>query len=98
MYPLLVSLTVAYFLIASVTTLDVRLLQAKRTGALPPDQPLLPPWIGLLHWAQWGVFLALLLLHWKYALVVFVVKVALQRLPVLETIGNLLLTTLRKRA
>jgi hypothetical protein len=97
MYPLLVVLTVAYLLVASVTTFDIRLIQAKRTGAVPPDEPLLPSWVGLFHWVQWGLFLALLLLDWKYALAVFGIKFVLKLLPVLETIGNLLLAPLRWR-
>ena len=30
--PLIVGLTIAYFLVAAVTTFDIRLTQAKRTG------------------------------------------------------------------
>ncbi len=44
--PLIVVLTIVYFLVASVTTFDIRLTQAKRAGTLTPDEPTLPAWVG----------------------------------------------------
>ena len=48
--PILIGLTIAFAVTASITTFDVRLIQAKRAGDLPPDEPLLPTWTGLFGW------------------------------------------------
>lgn len=95
--PLIIGLTVAYFLVASVTTLDIRLIQGKRDGTLPPDEPMLPAWTAVFTWAQWGIFLTLLYLNWKYALALFVIKFVLKVWPVLETIGNVLMAPFKPR-
>jgi hypothetical protein len=95
--PLIVGLTVAYFLVASVTTFDIRLTQAKRLGTVPPDEPTLPAWVGLFVWMQWAIFLVLLYLNWKYALVLFAVKFVLKVLPVLEVVGNILMSPFKPR-
>jgi len=95
--PLIIGLTVAYFLVTSITTFDIRLNQAKRQGILPPDEPTLPAWVSVLYWVQWAIFLVLLYLNWKYALVLFVIKFALKVLPVLETVGNILMSPFKPR-
>jgi len=98
MDPVLIGLTVAYFVAASVTTFDIRLIQAKRRRALPPGVPLLPPWVAAFHWAQWTLFLVMLVINWKFAVVVFLIKAVLKVLPVLEVVGNLILSPLKWRA
>lgn len=40
--PLIIGLTLAYFFVASISTFDLRLTQARRDGTLPPDEPTLP--------------------------------------------------------
>ncbi len=95
--PPIIGLTVACFIAASITTLDLRLMQAKQQGTLPPDQPMLPGWVVAFLWAQWAIFLALLYMNWKYALVLFVVKFILKVLPVLEIIGNILMSPFKPR-
>ena len=95
--PLIICLTAAYFLVASITTFDIRKTQARKQGVLAPDEPELPAWIAIFAWLQWGIFLALLLLNWKYALVIFVFKFILKVLPVLETIGKILMSPFRPR-
>jgi len=96
--PLLVALTVGYFLAASVTTFDIRLIQAKRAGALPPDERMLPAWVGIFHYLQWAAFVGLLVANWKFALAVFAIKSVLRVLPVLEVVGNLLMSPVKRRA
>jgi hypothetical protein len=88
-------LTVAYFLVASITTFDIRLIQAKKNGTLPPDEPGLPAWIGIFGWLEWGIFAWLLVMNWKYALLLLAVKFVLKVLPVLEIIGNVLMRPFR---
>ena len=91
----LIVLTVVYFLVASITTFDIRLIQAKRDGTLPPEEPDLPEWVGLFNFVLWGIWITLLIMDWKYAFAVFVVKFVLKVLPVLETIGNVLLVPIK---
>jgi len=86
--PLYLILTVAYFLVASITTLDIRLMQAKSRGE---DFGELPPWVGIFPFMQWGLFIALAILNWKIAIGLFVLKFVLKVLPVLELIGNVLM-------
>ncbi len=53
---------------------------------------MLPSWVGIFGFLQWAIFIALFILNWKYALIIFVVKFILKVLPVLETIGNILMS------
>lgn len=94
---LIIGLTVAYFFVASISTFDLRLIQAKRDGTLPPDEPDLPKWVVVFDWLMWAIWLALAYLNWKYALVLFVIKFILKVLPVLETIGNILMSPFKPR-
>ena len=95
--PVLIGLTIAFAITASITTFDARLIQAKRVGNLSPDEPLLPAWTGLFGWLHWGLCLTILILNWKYALLVFIIQFVLSVLPVLETIGNVLMSPFRLR-
>jgi len=95
--PLIIGLTVAYFIVASITTLDLRMTREKQEGVVPPDQPLLPGWVAVFYWMQLAIFLALLYLNWKYALVLFAVKFILKALHVLETSGNILMWPIKPR-
>ena len=74
--------------IPSVTTFDIRLTQAKGQGSLPPaSSPCQHGW-AYSFGAQWAIFLVLLYLNWKYALVLFAVKFVLKVFPVLEVVGE----------
>jgi len=81
-------LIIAYFLTASITTYDIRMIQARRDDS---EVPLLPNWIGLFGLLQWAIFLVLLYMNWRLAILLFVAKFVLKVLPVLETVGYLLL-------
>ncbi len=96
--PALLALTVAFAITSSITVFDTRLIQAKKAGNLHPDESLLPAWVGIISWMHWGVGLALLILNWKYALAIFVLKFILSVLPVLETIGNVLMAPFKSKA
>ena len=39
--PLIIGLTVAYFIVASITTFEIRVTQAKREGTYPPGEPVI---------------------------------------------------------
>jgi len=92
--PIYLGLTIVYFLVASIVTFDIRLIQARRQGE---NYPILPSWTGIFGWLQWAIFIVLFVLNWKYALIIFVVKFILKVLPVLETIGNILMSPFRPK-
>ena len=75
----------------SITIFDIRILQAKRVGNLPADHPEFPRWINIFHWLEWVLRIVLLIFNWKFALFFFVILFILKVLPVLETIGNVLM-------
>jgi hypothetical protein len=95
--PILIFLAVAYSIVGSITVFDFRLLQAKRKSDLPEDAPLLPDWVSLLNVVESFILLAMLLLNWKFALIVFGIVFLLKTLPVLETIGNVLMAPLTRK-
>ena len=95
--PLILAITIVLFLSESITTFDVRVLQAKRRGALPANQPVLPQWVAILHWLNWGMIITLLVLNWKYAIGLVTLLFVLKILPVLETIGNMLMAPFRPK-
>ncbi len=95
--PALIICTVIFFITASITTFDVALINAKKSGDLPPDEPVLPNWTGLIIWFHWGLSITILVLNWKYALVIFLIKFILNMLNILDIIGNFLCAPLRKK-
>lgn len=84
-------LTIAFAITSSIITFDKRLIQAKREGILPPDEPSLPSWVAFIYWIHIGLIIAMLVLNWKYALTVLFIGFILEVLPVWETIGNILM-------
>lgn len=95
--PILILLTILFAITSSITTFDKRLIQAMRAGNLPKDEPMLPTWVGIIAWLHWALALSLIFLNWKYALVVFVIKFVLEVLPVLEVVGNMLMSPFRPK-
>ena len=89
--PIIIVITILYAITSAITTFDIRMTQAKRNGTLPSDEPIPPKWVALVFWADWLLIVALFLLNWKYAILVFVIKFILKVLPVLEIIGNVLM-------
>ncbi len=95
--PILIGLTVAYGIVSSITTLDIRIIQAKKNGTLPADEPNLPKWVAILYWFEWIIFIAIVYFNWKYALVIFAIKFILKVLPILEIVGNLIMTPFKRK-
>jgi len=94
--PIIIALTVLLFITSSITVFDKRLIQFKRLGKVPRNELLLPNWIGAILFLHWMIFISLILLNWKYAIILFVIKYILSVLPVLETIGNVLISPFKK--
>jgi len=95
--PVVIVLTIFYAITSAITTFDIRMTQAKRDGSLPPDEPTLPKWVALIFWVDWVLLLALILLNWKYTILVFVIRFILKVLPVLEITGNVLMSPFKSK-
>jgi hypothetical protein len=86
--PILITLTIIYAITSSIETFDIRILQGKKRGILPPDTLQLPEWTGIFIYLSWLTWIGILLLNWVYALALFGIKFILKVLPVLERIGG----------
>lgn len=96
--PVLIALTIIYAIAAAITTYDIRVTQAEWDHNLPPNFSKPPIWIGnLFAWLLWICWASIFILNWKYALFLFVLKFVLKFLPILETIGELLLLPFRQK-
>lgn len=95
--PWVLGITITLFVTGSITTFDIRLNQAKISGVLPPEEPTLPQWVAFLYWVHYGLLIGLFFLNWKFAIALVVVLFVLKVLPVLETIGNILMSPFKKR-
>ncbi len=95
--PVIITLTVLYFLTSSITTFDIRMTQGKCDGTIPSNEQMPPRWVALIYWIDWLLIIAIFLLNWKYAVLVFIVKFILQVLPVLEIAGNILMSPFKRK-
>src|SRR3954469_22805174 len=90
--PLLISLLIIYFLLASIVTWDIRLGQAVQKGGPVPDHPRFGVFICFLFWVEWGIWFWILFLDWRIALTAFILKFILAALPVLQFVGSLIMS------
>lgn len=95
--PIILTLTVIYFISASITTFDARMIQAQREGRLKKDDVIPPAWTAVFIFIGWGVFIAILFINWQFAIMILIIKFVLKVLPVLETIGNIILSPFRSK-
>lgn len=95
--PIVIILTIIYFFTSAITTFDIRMIQAVKSGLLTPDEAMLPKWINWVYWLHWVVFISLVFLNWKFAIFIFVIKFILKVLPVLEVIGNVLMSPFKQK-
>ena len=91
--PFIIIITIAFFITSAITTFDIRINQAQKEGV---NEPSLPNWVAGLYWLNWIFGIILILLNWKYAIAVFIVRFILKVIPVLETIGYFLVNRLRQ--
>jgi hypothetical protein len=94
---ILIVLAIGYHLVASVTRYDIRLLLSHKNDSETPEKKILPKWIGLLHWIEGILLVAMLLLNWKFALITWLIKAVFQALMILDFICFLIITTLNLR-
>lgn len=93
--PLLLILTVIYFIISSITTFGIRITQAKKNGTWDNSEPDLPRWTDSFYVLETIILIIILILNWHLGIAVYVLKFILKVLPVLETIGNILMRPFR---
>ena len=92
--PVVIIITVVYFFTSSIEIFDIRITQAQKQGI---DEESLPHWVTYLYLLNLVIGLSLILLNWKYAILVFIIRFILKVLPVLETIGNMIMAPFKKR-
>ena len=99
--PTILWLSIAYLIAESITTYDTRLIQShsrdfQSSVATDAGGRMLPSWVGYIVGIGWGLFIAILVLNWKYAIVLFVVKFILKVVPILENIGAAIMSPFLK--
>jgi len=99
--PEILWLTIAYLLAESITTYDTRLIQHHAKGfhtgvSMDAGGRTLPTWVGFFVFLGWGLLILIVVLNWKYAIVLFIIKFILKVLPILETIGAVLMSPFLK--
>lgn len=96
--PLMYTLLIVYFITSAITVFDTRLIQARKNGVLPATESMLPSWVGIIAWLNWIVLISLFLLDWKIGICAFVVKFVLSVLPILEVIGNVIMSPFKSKS
>ncbi len=90
--PSVIIVTIFYVISESIAIYDTRLIQWKKHGMIPKNTPTPPAWSAIFGVLGWLLFIGLILLNWKYGIIVILVVWVLKVLPVLETIGKILMT------
>jgi hypothetical protein len=95
--PMIIILSSILFLSESITTFDMRVTQAKHRGEYPETDPSLPRWVSGFFVLNLIIKGALLILNWRFGLGAIVVIFILQVLPILETVGNILMAPFKPK-
>ena len=74
---------ILFTITSSITVFDKRLIQEHRRREVNANE-MLPSWVGIIGWIHWILGAILILLNWKYAVLIFVAKFVLSVLPVLR--------------
>ena len=95
--PVLIILTIIFFIVSSVKIFDTRLIQAKKSGIISVTDPSSPGWIALFYWFWIILMTAIFILNWKYGIAIFIINFILEVIPSLEILGNILMRPFRPR-
>lgn len=95
--PLLLVITIIYFIISSITTFGIRITQAKKNGTWDYSEPDLPKWTDSLYILETIILIIILILNWKFGIAIYILKFILKVLPVLEIFGNILMRPFRNK-
>lgn len=100
--PLYLIVLALYFLTSSIKMFDIRMTQAKN-GAWGEDAQQeaqmfpVPSWVVFIFWADWILAVLLFVLNWQATIVVWIVRFILKVIPVLETVGNIVLSPFKPK-
>ena len=99
--PAIFVLSVAFGIVWSVRIYDTRLSQVKTRGlysgvAIRAGGRSLPDWVAVFGMTGWVILIVLVVLNWRWAIVLYVVLFILRVMPVLEWFGEILMTPLLK--
>jgi len=92
----IIIILILYFLFASITTFDIRLVQGQKDGSIPLSHKL-PVWVGIFHILEWGILIYLAVINWKFAVLLYIIKFVLKVLPILEIIGSIIMIPFYKK-
>ena len=91
--PLFIVIIIIYFIASSIETYDIRIIQTQKEGVDIKD---LPNWVSIIYWICWILFIVIIFLNWKYAILIYAIRFILKVLPVLENVGSFLMSLLKK--
>ncbi len=99
--PSILVLSVAYGIAWSVRIYDTRLSQVKTRGlysgvAIRAGGRSLPDWVAVFGMTGWVILIVLVVLNWRWAIVLYVILFILRVMPVLEWFGGILMTPFLK--
>ena len=94
--PFFIITLILFTITSSITVFDKRMIQAHRSGEMKSNE-MLPSWVGIIGWIHWILGAILILINWKYALIIFVGKFVLSVLPVLEILGNFIMSPFKRK-
>ena len=90
-------LILVYIITSSITTFDKRLIQARKAGAIPASDPMLPSWVAGVYWIHYPLMVLMLIINWQFALGLIITGFLCEVFPVWETIGNILMSRFRQK-
>ena len=94
---ILIVFVIIYNVLGAINNYHRRLIRDKKTQDFSESSVSLPNWSRTAQWLEPVIFIFMLLLNWKFALIACVIKAALQALLVLEFIGYVILSAFNFR-
>jgi hypothetical protein len=93
---ILLCVSIAYVLFVAVNTYDVRLIQAKTKGfysgvAARAQGRQLANWVSLFHILSFVALAVVVLMNWRFAIMLFAGVFILKVVPLLEVVGELIM-------
>lgn len=96
--PLILSLTFVYIVSDAISIYDTRLIQWRQNGMIPKDTPSPPNWTGVFGILSWVTIIVTIILEWQYGLLLWLIIYILKIIPVMETIGGVIVKLLIPRS
>lgn len=94
---ILILFVIIYNVLGAINNYHLGLLRDKKNKDFSESIVNLPNWSRAARWMEPVIFIFMLLLNWKVALIACIIKAALQALLVLEFIGYVILSAFNFR-